>query len=401
MTMKFVRAFCLISSVSCVFLASATNGHAARLFFSTVDDTGSPIADSTSLPVVPTVNVDANGTGTLHIWMQVDVQPPSLGRTVNGLSYDIQASNALATPTGHTIVNPDTMDGNGDPAKRWDGTGPGYPGEGDLWVKRSVATAIAGTGIGNRTANLNNDPMTDTVSRAFYVGSLTFTAGTQSGMTGLYFRVGEGATTFQNPAGPAPLQFGSGTATYQGDAFGQGNPITQDLAQADAIINIMGGTEPTFAASITAHAPGATDPNQLALLDGSPKGTFVDLNNVTSGRININNFIGEPSGNLTVFFDLVNDAQAAQLVTDLNAIPSRTFTAALSNFVGTNPSGRTDGDIALTFTGGGAAGSSQYVDFNFGTVQAQAVGIPEPSTYALASLALMATAVYARRRRAA
>ena len=69
------------------------------------------------------------------------------------------------------------MDGNGDPAKRWDGTGSGYPGQGDLWVRRSVATAIAGTGIGNRTANLNNDPMTDTVWRSFYVGSLTFTAG--------------------------------------------------------------------------------------------------------------------------------------------------------------------------------------------------------------------------------
>src|SRR5687768_1518801 len=101
MTMRFVRAYRYICLVSLAAL-TATEAQASRLYFSTVGPGGSPIANSTSLPTVPTVNLDltSNPTGTLHIWMQVDVQPPAAGITINGLSYDIATSNpAVATPT--------------------------------------------------------------------------------------------------------------------------------------------------------------------------------------------------------------------------------------------------------------------------------------------------------------
>ena len=403
--MKFVRAYRYICLVSLAAFA-ATEAQASRLYFSTVGPGGSPIANSTSLPTVPTVNLDltSNPTGTLHIWMQVDVQPPAAGITINGLSYDIATSNpAVATPTAHAMVNPATVNADGDPATRWVDTGPGFPTtDANLWVQRSAASALGNTtAIGNRDANFTRDPMDDIVSRSYYIGSVNFNAAA-AGTTGLYFRAGGAITTTVTPPGPADLQFGSSTTTYRGDQVGQGNPILPNDPQADALIVVMGGVEPPdVMATITPHALGDLTPG-VALLDGSPKGTFVDVTpNVTAGRININNFVGEANGELTVFFDLVNDAQAAQLVTDLNAIVGRAFTASLSNFVGNNPSGRNDGDIALSFAGAGGVGSSQFIDFDFGAAQVQAVGIPEPSTYALASLALMATAVYARRRRAA
>jgi hypothetical protein len=322
------------------------------------------------------------------------------------LSYNIETSTAgVAMPLTHTVVNPPNDDSG---ENRWSGVSNGFPGSGNNWVFNAFGANVGLLGIGNSNANNTTyagDPEYHDATRSFYIGTLTFQAGANNGETRLYFRTGnaKNVLTGATPT-PAPMQFGNTNVTYMDDPSptgGLGDPIT-DPAMADAIIMVQGGGTPTVSASITAHALGATDPTQIAHFNGSPQRTFLDVPNTTTmGRINVNNFHGEQSGNLTVFFDLVNDGDATTLVADLNAIAGGAFTAALSNFVGVNASGRTDGDIALTFPGAGAAGSSQYVDFNFGAVQVQAVGIPEPSTYALASLSLLGLAFYARRRRAA
>jgi hypothetical protein len=412
MTMKLVKAFFSVGMVLSAIFATATTTRADRLYLSTVGPEGSPIGDTTSLPAVPTVMINtAGGTGTLHVWMQPDVRllpsQPAPAKKIIGFGYDIETSNtAVANATGSVVVNPNTLDpDSGEPTGplRWSGVDDGYPAAsgGSLWVENALASGVGTPGMGNGTTALMNDGMKDMTSRSYYLGSITFTA-VATGRTGLYFRVGD-AGTVVDPDIPAPLQFGNSTTTHLGNAFGTGDPITADLAEADAIIDVMieGGGGDAMA-TLTPHALGDLTPG-VALLDASPKGTFVDVNpNVSAGRININNFHGENSGNLTVFFDLVNNSQAAQLVTDLNAQVGRAFTASLSSFVGTNPSGRNEGDVALTFAGRGTPGSSQFIDFDFGAgVMVQAVGIPEPSTYALAGMALLATAVYSRRRRAA
>ena len=69
------------------------------------------------------------------------------------------------------------------------------------------------------------------------------------------------------------------------DQAGQGNTITADLAQADAIIDVMGGVvTPTVSATLTPHVLGDLTPG-VALLNASPQRTFVDVTpNVSTGR---------------------------------------------------------------------------------------------------------------------
>jgi hypothetical protein len=397
--MKLSRVWFTFFCAALSVVASATPSYAIRVW---LDPVGPASAGGTpTVGNVPTVNLDAGQMGTLHVWAMPDgTRPPA--QTMSSIAWNIETTNpAVATPLSHTVVNPANAD-SGD--NRWSGTNNGFPGSGNNWVFNAFGANVGLLGIGNSNAantTYAGDPEYHPATRSFYLGTLTFQAAAP-GTTRLYFRTGNTKNTLTGGAA-APMQFGNTNVTYMDDpgpTGGLGDPIS-DPAMADAIIIVAGDGLPMVNATITAHALGDLTPG-VALLNGVPQRTFVDVTpNVDAGRININNFHGEPSGDLTVFFDLVNDALAAQLVTDLNAVVGRQFTASVANFVGINPSGRNDGDIALTFAGRGGVGSSQFIDFDFDGALVQAVGIPEPSTYAIASLGLLALAVYNRRRRAA
>jgi hypothetical protein len=108
--------------------------------------------------------------------------------------------------------------------------------------------------------------------------------------------------------------------------------------------------------------------------------TFLNAGGATSGRINILNYLGDGSGDLPLFFDLVEGANAQQLVDDLNAAAAGAFTAALSNFSAPNSDGTglSSADIEIRYAGV-PAGGNFFVDFDFGDVGVAAVGVPEPS----------------------
>jgi hypothetical protein len=144
--------------------------------------------------------------------------------------------------------------------------------------------------------------------------------------------------------------------------------------------------------TIADNPTGDTAPGDVKILNPTSGPFFVDAGGITSGRINVVNYRGQTSSDdLFLFFDLVAGANAAQLITDLNAAAGGAFVASASTFGGA--------DLVLQFDGQGQAGADKFIDFNFGTVGVARVGVPEPSTMTLAAMSLIGLVGYGVRRR--
>jgi hypothetical protein len=389
---------------------SVVNG--AQIFFSQV---GPPVLsdpqDDQSLAVapapltvgdVPQLIFNVGETASLHVWLQPDEPPPN--QVFDSLALDVVSSNAsVASPVQFTWVNPFNRALGVD---RWDYAvvqSLGAPGTAQ-WVQNAKAQALFHPGIGKRAgtglgdALFASDTGRDANTSAFYLGRLDFRI-TTVGRTGLYFRNGEFQTLLQAPDGPipAPLRYGDSSGPiHQGNVAGAGDPITPDLALADAIITVCGGA-PEFPASILAREHDGTDVTSGGVrLISAEFGEFRSAGDAHSGRINVADFVGDRDGNLTLYFDLVDDWQAEFLVSSLNQAFDRDYEASLSNFRGRNFDTQTEviADIAVTFFGRGSAGANQFIDFNFvhsgscgpGEIFAvRAIGVPEPSAWWLAA----------------
>jgi hypothetical protein len=419
MTFRWMFSFFVVLSVVASLTSSAS---AAQFVFSTVgppvlsdplDPDSNYVAPGTvSLTTRPELTLNAGQTGELHVWIKPNNSPPA--QSFLSAAIDIDSSNAaIAHATGFDTFNPVIR--NQDPITRWNGTNNETIGAvgATKWIENAAGARVTNPGIGNNANTFLDDPGRDTGvptnsgSRAFYFGKLTFQAepgvvGTQQ--TGLYMRVGSTKTILTGGVA-APVEFGPApNTTYQGNVVGAGDPMT-DLLQADALITVVGGIGDPCALTLTPHTGTDTASGDVRLINAA-NGDFRTANNLTQGRVNIVNAPSQANGNLTVYFDLVNNASAQAVVDCLNALPDpgNTFQAALAPYQGTNRDTNlpVTSDISVTFVGRGFAGSDQFIDFNFGPNGAvAAVGVPEPSSFGIAGLGLIGLVGLIRKRRRA
>jgi hypothetical protein len=124
------------------------------------------------------------------------------------------------------------------------------------------------------------------------------------------------------------------------------------------------------------------------------------------GRINLTDFAGEAGGDLSLFFDLADNSEAATLVNRINQGAPGLIEASLSNFRGTNVDNGEPvvADVVVRFNGRGLPGSNQLIDFSFlggcgPGIAVNAVGVPEPSSASLAVAGIFLALLRPRGRR--
>jgi hypothetical protein len=228
-----------------------------RIFFSDIgppifsdpNEEGPTIAPSPlTIGSVPTIRGQIGDERSLHIWMVTDPSTTAFTQKYISISLAVESSASdVAHPTLFEWLNPnDTMSD----VERWDETLAGSIGpRGDAdWLTNALAISFETGSIGRSRPTRDPwlwDPGHDAITRAFYLGRLDFRID-KLGTTGLYLRNGDLQTVI-GPVGPAPLQYGGNTVDppYDGGVFGVGDPITADLALADAFV--VGVPEPATA----------------------------------------------------------------------------------------------------------------------------------------------------------
>lgn len=331
---------------------------------------------------VPSITINQGEETTLHIWMQLTADVHSY----NSVAWAVESSNgSVVAATDHSVANYENLAAG---ANRWDSALTGDLGAaGDaIILSNARAFKVTSPGVGTGTGFFNAFPFDqgrDDSSNSFYLGSLTV-QGTSPGTAGLYFRTGDFKTILAT-GNPGQIQYGDSSAVHVGNVVGSGDAIDGSLAEADAIITVMGTGRP-----------------ELIIVNGDPTGA---MNVPFEGRRPVNVPIGGPAAKLAIdngfagsdsFFDVFFDVEiAGDSNTDLaglmDMLSMQGFDVKSGRSLPSGPNGESmdyDFGIRLGELGGGG---QTILDVDFGAngvtgVTINNVAVPEPSSFILAGL---------------
>lgn len=204
----------LAVAAAAALFAGVSSAEAARLYFSTVGQGGSPTVGN------PVITVTEGDSFQLHLWAELSAAGPT--EIISGLGISIVSTNApVLEATANSIPQVPYFGGT---FNRWEPV-PGNPNTGVLGDLVTNANAVAVTALGLGGTSAFGDPTYDAATSSYYVGTTTISA-TAAGTTDIFIKTGQGTISFKANSGGPTMFFGTGdaavdprTANVQSDGY--------------------------------------------------------------------------------------------------------------------------------------------------------------------------------------